>query len=136
MYPSKIAPLALLISLPLITLSSHADEAPDYTGAELFGVFCASCHGPQARGNGAMAKSLPVKPADLTRIARRHDGEFPTDLITRIIDGRELRPEHRKDDMPVWGQEFYATSRDDAARRARSNELIDRLVEYLRSIQR
>jgi hypothetical protein len=37
--------------------------------------------------------------------------------------------------MPVWGWDFYAIDREDPARRARVATLIDRLVEYLRSIQ-
>lgn len=125
----------ILLNLLALALPCAADEAPDYNGADLFRVFCASCHGPQARGNGPVAKSLKVKVPDLTRIARRRSGEFPAESIRRIIDGRELRPTHGSGDMPVWGQEFYGVSSDDAVRRARSNELIDRLVDYLRSIQ-
>lgn len=126
----------LLIVVVTTSVSSRADEAPDYAGSDLFRIFCASCHGTQARGNGPVAKSLKVKVPDLTRIARLHGGEFPTEKIHRIIDGRELRPTHGTGDMPVWGQEFYGASSDDAARRARSDELIERMVGYLRSIQR
>jgi len=117
-------------------LSLHADEAPDYSGAELYRVFCASCHGAHAHGNGPVAGSLKVKAPDLTRIARRRDGHFPDETITQIIDGREPRTAHGTRDMPVWGQEFYGMSGDDPARRARSDELIARMVDYLRSIQR
>jgi hypothetical protein len=83
-----------------------------------------------------VATSLKVKVPDLTRIARRRGGKFPAESIRHIIDGREQRPTHGSGEMPVWGQEFYGVSSDDADRRARSNELIGRLVDYLRSIQR
>ena len=136
MYALNLMRRTLLISLLALALPGYAAEAPDYSGAELFRIFCASCHGPQARGNGPVAKSLKVKVPDLTRIQRRHDGTFPAESIGRIIDGRELRPAHGSGDMPVWGQEFYGVTSDDAARRVRSNELIGRMVDYLRSIQR
>ncbi len=123
----------LLMSTPLPLL---ADAAPDMPGVELYQTFCASCHGQQARGNGPVARSLKVKPSDLTRIARRHDGQFPVELVTRMIDGREFRTAHGTRDMPVWGQEFYGVPGDDPDRRARSDELIARMVEYLRTLQR
>jgi mono/diheme cytochrome c family protein len=126
----------LLIGLLTAASLTYADEAPDYSGAELFRIFCASCHGPLARGNGPVAKSLKVKVPDLTRIARRHGGEFPVEYISHIVDGRELRPTHGSGDMPVWGQELYGVNSEDPDRRARSNELIGRMVNYLRSIQR
>lgn len=47
------------------------------TGAEDFAAFCSSCHGMGAKGDGPMAAGLTKRPADLTRLARRNDGEFP-----------------------------------------------------------
>ena len=39
--------------------------------------------------------------------------------------------------MPVWGWEFYtSTVTNDIEERARVNQTINRLVEYLQSIQR
>ena len=35
-------------------------------GANVFAVDCTSCHGADARGDGPVAKSLPLPPADLT----------------------------------------------------------------------
>ena len=35
-------------------------------GARLFEANCAACHGPEGRGDGPAAKSLPIPPADLT----------------------------------------------------------------------
>jgi hypothetical protein len=39
-----------------------------------------------------MAKSLKVKPSDLTRIAARNGGTFPLMRIERIISGEEQLP--------------------------------------------
>jgi hypothetical protein len=52
------------------------------------------------------------------------------------IDGRSMPRAHGTIEMPVWGWEFYGYEGEDAARRRRVAELIDRMVEYLQSIQR
>ena len=113
-----------------------ADEAPDMSGAELYRIFCASCHGSQAHGDGPVAATLkPVVP-DLTRIAARSGGAFPAERVRATIDGQSVPRSHGTRAMPVWGWDFYAINREDPARRRRVAQLIDRLVEYLRSIQR
>lgn len=126
----------LLVALvPLIGFYAHADEAPDMSGAELYQVFCASCHGTQARGDGPVASTLNVRVPDLTRIAAENGGTFPTQRIRETIDGQNLPRVHGTRAMPVWGWDFYAIDRPDPIRRERANELIGKLVEYLGSIQ-
>jgi mono/diheme cytochrome c family protein len=126
-----------MILLVLASVSAHAQDFSGYTGAQLYKRFCASCHGDQARGDGPVAKSLNVEVPDLTRIAHRHGGVFPAEQISKIIDGRKTLPPHGSRDMPVWGFEF---NRDDqgaapADAQRRTEDLIARLTEYLRSIQ-
>lgn len=125
----------LLSTLCLLTPLSQAGEAPDLSGAQLYRTFCSSCHGRDARGDGPVAAYMTIKVPDLTRIATRNGGGFPVDRIHQIIDGRDLRPAHGSADMPVWGWEFFGTRGDDGARRQRTDTLITRLVEFLRSIQ-
>jgi mono/diheme cytochrome c family protein len=106
------------------------------SGMELYGRLCASCHGVEGRGDGPVAPLIKVNVPDLTRIAARDGGEFPTEDVRRIIDGRTDRRAHGPRDMPVWGWQLYdASNADEAGERARTNATIDRLVEYLRSIQ-
>jgi putative copper export protein/mono/diheme cytochrome c family protein len=47
-------------------------------GARLFAANCVSCHGAHGRGDGPAARSLPVKPADLTaeHLWSHSDGEL------------------------------------------------------------
>jgi len=116
--------------------SSHAVELSSYSGQELYMRFCASCHGITGVGDGPVASSIKGMTPDLTRIAKRQGGTFPGDRVQRIIDGRLTQPPHGSREMPVWGWEFLAADGDDAATRRRSEELIVRLVEYLRSIQK
>lgn len=113
----------------------HAGEAPPATGAELYGEFCAACHGLKAHGDGPVAASMRQRVPDLTLIAQRHGGLFPAEAIHRIVDGRSVPRAHGTAQMPVWGREFFGFEPDDATHRRRVAELIDRLVEYLQAIQ-
>ena len=101
-------------------------------GPELYRLYCASCHGVDGRGDGAVAEALKHKPSDLTLIARRHKGEFPAFRITHIIDGYEVRFAHGTREMPVWGRFFGDMTRNDELLKLREHNL----TEYIRSIQR
>ncbi len=108
----------------------------DYSGAELFERFCASCHGAGARGDGPVAPSLSTAVPDLTRITLRY-GEFPAALVRDVIDGRgvEVRA-HGTREMPVWGYEFWVEEGGDVVAQTAVRDAINKLVDYLRSIQR
>jgi hypothetical protein len=45
-------------------------------------------------------------------------------------------PAHGPRHMPVWGYEFFGDEPDDEAAHAEASVKIERLVSYLRSIQR
>jgi mono/diheme cytochrome c family protein len=49
----------------------EAVSLTDYSGAELFQRFCASCHGASARGAGPGAPTLATLPPNLTTLSRR-----------------------------------------------------------------
>ena len=104
------------------------------SGSALFTTYCASCHGQSGRGNGAVAIFLKVPPADLTQIAARNKGTFPTERVYQIIDGRQPVRPHGESQMPVWGEAFArsmtAGSEEATAARIRA------LVKYLESIQK
>ncbi|HET8696837.1 MAG TPA: c-type cytochrome [Gammaproteobacteria bacterium] len=106
----------------------------DYSGEEIFGRFCASCHGESAKGDGPVARSLTKVPPDLTQISRRYGG-FPADRIRDTIDGRNLVAEHGTREMPVWGYEFWIEEGGDVVAQRDMHTVINRLVEYLRSLQ-
>jgi mono/diheme cytochrome c family protein len=105
-------------------------------GAEIFRRYCASCHGASARGDGEVAHSLRVKPADLTRIAARR-GQFDAPAIAAYIDGRTRVASHGPADMPIWGRRFDDRLEGSAADETRlAGGDIYLIVEYLRSVQR
>jgi len=101
-------------------------------GPALYKTYCASCHGEDAKGHGAMAAWLKVAPSDLTRIAARNGGDFPLARVDRIISGEEALPSgHGTRAMPIWGPTFSQVTRDQDLGRVR----IDNLARYLRDIQ-
>ncbi len=56
-----------------------ADTTSLRKGELAYSTFCTPCHGPKGVGNGAVAKSLPIPPVDLTRAdlqAGRSDGSI------------------------------------------------------------
>lgn len=115
--------------------SSRETTSPGESGAALFRAHCASCHGPEGRGDGPVSPLLKVPVPDLTRIAARRDGRYPRIEIARIIDGLSPFAAHGDREMPVWGFEFFDPRLPDRQAEAQVNERVERLVEHLDSIQ-
>ncbi|HKE96536.1 MAG TPA: cytochrome c [Povalibacter sp.] len=112
-------------------------QVASLSGAEMYERLCSSCHGADARGDGPVAPLIKVGVPDLTLLAQRHGGEFPTEDVKRVVDGRWDRRAHGPRDMPVWGWQLYdMSSGDDTTERARVDSMIDRLVTHLQSVQR
>jgi len=119
----------------LASAPALAGPFKDDTGRQLYTRFCASCHGEAGFGDGPVAPSLEVLVPDLTRLHQRSGGRFPEERVRKIIDGRETWPAHGTRLMPVWGYELRAATGTDAAGEAEAGRLVDRMVQYLRSIQ-
>ena len=64
-----------------------AQQAEQTTGAGDYAAFCAGCHGPSGKGDGELASGLDKRPADLTRLAARNGGTFPTTRVMAQIWG-------------------------------------------------
>ncbi len=104
-------------------------------GARDYARYCASCHGVGGRGDGVAAAALRTPPADLTQIAARRGGVFPSGEVRYHIDGRFEHPAHGTREMPIWGvrlgEELDETEIRDEIVRGRLYALVD----YLQSIQ-
>ena len=101
-------------------------------GVDSFKAYCASCHGPSAKGDGPAAKALTKAPADLTTIAKRHGGTFSAADVENTIRGTNELTAHGSRDMPIWGPVFDAISAND---KAVVQLKVTNLVNYLKSIQ-
>lgn len=78
-----------------------------YRPDALYRRYCASCHGLTGKGDGPVAASFSIPPADLTRLAERYGEDDVIDVVRQAIDGRRPVRAHGAVDMPVWG-EFFA----------------------------
>jgi len=101
------------------------------SGEEMFNTYCAVCHGKSARGDGPAAGEFKIPPANLTLLARNHDGKFPSDYVTQVIQsGPRDAKAHGSKDMPVWGDLFKRLG-DSASVQLR----IHNLVSYIETLQ-
>lgn len=134
---TRTAALALLTLWALVaSRAAGAEDYSTYSGADLYQRFCASCHGADGRGDGPVAPALKVLVPDLTRLTRHRGAEFPLERVRRIVDGRDIFAAHGARRMPIWGYEFATpTPAEPDAGATAAASLIDRLVEYLKSIQ-
>jgi mono/diheme cytochrome c family protein len=127
--------LALLVACA--SMQSSSPDIRTLSGAQTYETFCASCHGAGAEGDGPVAPLIKVPVPDLTRIAQRAGGEFPTEDVRRTIDGRWDRSAHGARDMPVWGWDFVnGFNIDESSERRKVDAIIDKLIVYLQSIQK
>lgn len=112
-------------------------------GRREFVSSCAVCHGVEATGDGPLRPFLIKPPPDLTTLAGRHGGTFPTRDVIEMIDGRSSVRigSHGTREMPVWGQVYLESAQDEAARTKLHPEWSVRarimaLVDYLARLQR
>lgn len=128
----RLVPLMMALVLSAPAAAQDAEQ-----GQALFSFYCATCHGNAATGNGPMSPSLVVAPANLTTLAARNGGVFPTTRVVMRIDGRDPLVSHGST-MPVYGDFFEGT---DAATKAETGQpimtsqpIVD-LLSYLETIQ-
>ena len=110
--------LATFISMPAMGLQAQrtpAKPASASRGRQIFLEYCATCHGVTAKGDGPAASALKVPPADLTTLAARNKGQFPSLRVMQAIKAGPSVPAHGSTAMPVWGPIFLHGDRADTA---------------------
>jgi mono/diheme cytochrome c family protein len=140
--------VAAVVALGLMTAAlwtggtgSAAEPArePAGRGGVTYRIYCGSCHGKNAKGDGKLAESLRQRPADLTLLARNNGGVFDADAVRQAIDGRQEVAAHGDRDMPVWGLSFQQPGDGEAGTpEAKEEEILarlDDLVAYLATVQ-
>jgi mono/diheme cytochrome c family protein len=126
----------LALATAVAGAEGEADPVLADMGASEYATYCAACHGLDARGDGPVAKALEKPPADLTRIAARRGGVFPSGEVARIIDGRFDVTAHGPREMPVWGERFTEGIPEPGLGDEVARGRVVTLVAYLQSIQR
>jgi cbb3-type cytochrome c oxidase subunit III len=97
-----------------------------YEGRRLFVSYCQLCHGTGGKGDGPLAKTMNISPADLTTTVRSRSDTILRKIISgegrQTITGRD-RHNLLSEAMPEWKDVF-----DEAQ--------IDALIAYLRFLGR
>ncbi len=134
---TAMAALSVIASAYALALfASAADETTTLLeGRDLYEQHCEVCHGAEGKGDGPLADERRVAPANLTQIARVRGGTFPEVEVREIIDGRRAVRAHGKSGMPIWGRVFGGPAIAGKGNEEALRKKLDRLVEYLRSIQ-
>jgi cytochrome c553 len=110
---------------------THVDPT---SGEQMYLSYCAACHGRDGKGYGPATPALKAAPPDLTTLAKRNNGQYPTLKVMQTIRGDVASPAHGDKDMPVWGPAFRSLHFDgdpsiDVQRR------ISSLNGYIESLQ-
>ncbi len=132
----RILTLAIVSFAAFWSLLAAAQEEPGNAarGRAAFTLYCSSCHGKTAKGDGPVASSLKTAPTDLTQLSISNGGRFPAEQTYAHIDGRNSVPAHGPSDMPVWGLSFQDRGRD-TDQEAMVRYRIRDLVAYIESLQ-
>ncbi len=97
--------MRVIRGIALAALTSGAAIAQDLNvqdGNDLYRTYCWQCHGFEATGDGPMAEMLAIRTPDLTKLAARNDGVFPTERVAQQVDGRSPLLAHGGE-MPIFG---------------------------------
>jgi mono/diheme cytochrome c family protein len=135
--------IIFLGSTLLIAIAIHANNRPTVnqsqfpptyvpSGQEMYHQYCAACHGADAKGNGPAASRLKTMPPDLTKLAQRNMGNFPSDYVASVLRFGLGPTAHGSSDMPTWGPIFQFIDKDNE--RA-VEQRIKNLSNYLASLQ-
>lgn len=88
--------LAILLALVLSAEAAAVETPNPLIGRNLYYSYCLVCHGTEGSGNGPIAKSMDIAPADLTSSTYQ---EQSLDDLAALIGG--YRPEGSSP-MPNW----------------------------------
>jgi len=104
------------------------------SGPQMYKHYCATCHGSTGKGDGPAAEALKVAPADLTMLAKKNGGKFPTEHVMTVLRFGATEPAHGAKDMPIWGPLFSAPDLQGQAPGV-VDLRISNLTKYIESIQ-
>ena len=119
-----------LICLLGLGMVPHAWAQSEGEPAAEFQRHCALCHGLDGRGGGPLAEAMKAAPTDLTQLAARNNGEFPSGRVADVIRNGGGVLGHGSSAMLAWGTYFAERRQPNVAR-----ERIAALVSYIKSLQ-
>ncbi len=103
------------------------------SGKEMYKTYCAVCHGVEGKGNGPANDALKVPATDLTTLAQKNGGKYPSLKVAAVIHGENQISAHGSKDMPIWGNLFWSIS---GGHEAEVQQRIANLNKYIESLQK
>ena len=102
------------------------------SGKEMFVQYCAACHGTHGTGNGPAAPAMKTSPTDLTQLAKKNGGKYPSNQVSAVLKFGSGAGPHGSKDMPVWGPLLQSL---DKYHDAVVQQRIANIVGYIESLQ-
>ncbi len=107
----SLAAFIMLFAASVVAQNASAPEVrhvpivntPSNSGQQMYKSYCAVCHGVDGKGNGPAAPALKTSPSDLTALAQKNGGKYPSAHVASVIRGQAALPSHGSQDMPIWG---------------------------------
>jgi mono/diheme cytochrome c family protein len=109
-----------------------SNKTTPVSGKQMFGNYCAPCHGLNGKGNGPVGVALRSRPTDLTALSKNNGGKFPSNHVLTILKYGIDVPAHGTSEMPVWGP---VLGKMDQANPQTRQLRISNLSSYLETIQ-
>ena len=104
------------------------------SGGEMYKEYCAACHGIAGKGDGPAVAALKTPPSDLTMLAKKNGGKFPSDHVNAVLRFGTTEAAHGSKDMPTWGP-LFGTLGAAGQESAVVKQRIFNLNQYIESIQ-
>ena len=138
----KFISLAVILLLSAIAVAQEAQtpivkhvpivNTPSNSGKDMFNSYCAVCHGKDGKGAGPAASAMKTSPTDLTTLAQKNGGKYPSAHVASVIRGQATLVSHGTQDMPVWGPLFSSISQ---GHEAQVHQRVANLVAYIETLQ-
>jgi mono/diheme cytochrome c family protein len=109
-------------------------STPADDGKQMYLSYCASCHGPDGRGNGPTAAALKAAPVDLTQLSKNNKGVYPAEHVIATLKFGVQNSAHGSKAMPVWGPALKAAD-SPSGTQERQALRITNLVKYVETLQ-
>jgi mono/diheme cytochrome c family protein len=114
------------------TSGQQRGQGTDRTsGAYVYRMFCAACHGDDGKGHGLAADTLRHPVPDLTVLARDAGGVFPRERVVTAIETGGPAAAHEPGGMPSWSEVFARLEPSQGTAQKR----VQALVDHVESLQ-
>lgn len=141
----KITPLLLATSCFVLAIAAAQQPTPKIqsvpiqqthvtSGSEMYGTYCAVCHGADGKGNGPAATALKTHPPDLTVLSKTNGGAFPSAHVASTLQFGVENPAHGNKEMPIWG-DLFQTLNSGPGTNGQTRLRISNITDYLKTIQ-